>query len=78
MAKIHFILNRKGVSELMKSAGMQEVLSGYATGIRNRCGDGYSQDMHVGRNRANAMVKAVTYQAKADNKRNNTILKAVK
>ena len=78
MSKMQFKLNRKGVSELMKSAGMQEVLSGYATNIRNRCGVGYEQDMHVGKNRANAMVRASTYQAKADNMRNNTILKAVK
>lgn len=78
MSKMQFKLNRKGVSELMKSAEMQEVLRDYATGIKNRCGDGYEQDMHVGKNRANAMVSATTYQAKADNLRNNTILKAVK
>lgn len=75
---IKFKLNRKGVSELMKSTEMQEVLKEYATGIRNRCGDGYEQDLYVGKNRANAMVSASTYQAKADNSRNNTILKAVK
>lgn len=78
MSKMQFKLNRKGVSELMKSAEMQEVLRDYATGIKNRCGDGYEQDMHVGKNRANAMVSATTYQAKADNLKNNTILKAVK
>lgn len=78
MSKMQFKLNRKGVSELMKSAGMQEVLKDYATGIRNRCGDGYEQDIHVGKNRANAMVSASTYQAKADNMKNNTILKAVR
>lgn len=78
MSKMQFKLNRKGVADLMKSAEMQEVLNGYATGIRNRCGDGYEQDIHVGKNRANAMVSASTYQAKADNMRNNTILKAVR
>lgn len=78
MSKMQFKLNRKGVAELMKSAEMQEVLKDYATGIKNRCGDGYEQDMHVGKNRANAMVSATTYQAKADNLRNNTILKAVR
>ena len=78
MSKMQFKLNRKGVADLMKSAEMQEVLNGYATNIRNRCGDGYEQDIHVGKNRANAMVSATTYQAKADNLKNNTILKAVK
>lgn len=57
---------------------MQEVLTEYATGIRNRCGDGYTQDIYVGKNRANAMVSAETYQAKRDNLENNTILKAVR
>ena len=78
MSKIKFKLNRKGVAELLKSAGMQEVLNEYATGIRNRCGDGYTQDIYVGKNRANAMVSAETYQAKKDNLENNTILKAVR
>lgn len=78
MSKIKFKLNRKGVAELMKSAAMQEVLQEYATGIRNRCGDGYTQDIYVGKNRANAMVSAETYKAKSDNLENNTILKAVR
>ena len=78
MDKIKFQLNRKGVADLMKSSNMQDILSAHATGIRDRCGNGYKQDLKVGKNRANAMVWADTYQAKADNKRNNTILKAVK
>lgn len=78
MSKIKFKLNRQGVAGLMKSAAMQEVLNEYATGIRNRCGDGYAQDIYVGKNRANAMVRAETYQAKRDNLKNNTILKAVR
>lgn len=78
MSKKTFKLNRKGVADLLKSAEMQEVLTEYATGIRNRCGDGYTQDIYVGKTRANAMVSAETYQAKRDNLENNTILKAVR
>jgi len=78
MSKLKFKLNRKGVAELMKSKEMQEVLREYATNIKNRCGEGYEQDMYIGKNRANAMVSAATYQAKSDNLKNNTILKAVK
>lgn len=78
MGKMNFKLNRKGVADLMKSAEMQDVLKGYATEITNKCGDGYRQDMYIGKNRANAMVSAATYQAIADNMRNNTILKAVR
>lgn len=78
MAKNKFILNRKGVAELMKSEPMQKILNEYATNIKNRCGNGYEQDMYIGKNRANAMVYASTYQARSDNMRNNTILKAVR
>lgn len=78
MSKLKFKLNRKGVAELMKSKEMQEVLREYATNIKNRCGEGYEQDMYIGKNRANAMVSAATQQAKSDNLKNNTILKAVR
>lgn len=78
MAKNTFKLNYKGVGELLKSEPMQKVLSDYATNIRNRCGDGYEQDIFIGKTRANAMVSATTYQAKKDNLENNTILKAVR
>lgn len=78
MAKNKFELNRQGVGELLKSEEMQQYLSELASGIKNRCGDGYSQDIFVGKNRANAMVWAETPEAKRDNLKNNTILKAVK
>lgn len=78
MAKNKFELNRQGVGELLKSEEMQQYLSKLASGIKNRCGDGYSQDIFVGKNRANAMVWAETPEAKRDNLKNNTILKAVK
>lgn len=63
---------------MLQSEKMQVVLTEKASGIRNRCGDGYEQDVYVGKNRANAMVYASTYQAKKDNSKNNTILKAVR
>lgn len=78
MSKLKFELNRKGVADLMKSANMQEVLKKHATVIRNKAGAGYEQDLHVGKNRANARVWADTAEAKKDNSKNNTILKSVK
>ena len=78
MSKNKFKLNRSGVRELMQSKEMQKVLKEKANGIKARCGDGYEQDIRVGKNRANAMVWAETSEAKADNSENNTILKAVK
>ena len=74
MSDMKFKLNRKGVAELMKSAEMQAILIEEASNVRNSAGDGYEQDIHVGNNRANAMVRATTYQAKKDNMKNNTLL----
>ncbi|NQP34764.1 hypothetical protein HO921_10470 [Streptococcus suis] len=78
MASMKFKLNSAGVRELMKSPEMQAVLTDKANGIRNRAGDGYESDIYVGKTRANAMVYADSYQAKRDNKKHNTLLKAVK
>ncbi|MEI4413927.1 hypothetical protein ACLMK5_05025 [Streptococcus anginosus] len=78
MSNMKFKLNRTGVAELMKSSAMQTVLTKHASNIKNRCGDGYEQDIHIGRNRANAMVSAKTRKTKKDNLKNNTLLKAVR
>lgn len=78
MSKMKFKLNYSGIGMMMKSTEMQNILSEHAAAIKNRCGDGYEQDIYVGKNRANAMVKTSTYQAKKDNLKNNTLLKAVR
>lgn len=74
----NFKLNRSGVRQLMQSAEMQSVLRDKASQIQSRCGDGYESDVMVGKNRANAMIRAATSAAKRDNMDNNTILKAVR
>ena len=78
MSKMKFKLNSSGVRQLLQSAHMQTVLEQQASAIRNRAGIGYQQDTYVGKNRANAMVWADTHQAKRDNMKNNTLLKAVR
>ena len=78
MSKKKFELNRSGVAELLKGQEMQALLAEKASEIQSRCGDGYEHDVYVGKTRANAMVQATTYQAKRDNLKNNTILKAVR
>lgn len=77
MAKNKFKLNYSGVGQLLKSAEMQGVLTEKATAIKNRAGEGYAQDVYVGKTRVNAMVYADSYKAKRDNMKNNTLLKAV-
>lgn len=78
MAKNKFKLNYSGVGQLLKSTEMQNVLTEKATAIKNRAGEGYGQDIYVGKSRANAMVYADSYKAKKDNLKNNTLLKAVR
>lgn len=78
MAKNKFKLNYSGVGQLLKSTEMQNVLTEKATAIKNRAGEGYEQDIYVGKSRANAMVYADSYKAKKDNLKNNTLLKAVR
>lgn len=77
MAKVKFKLNRAGVRDLMKSHEMAEICIGYAHNALGRLGGGYSISTHLGQNRFNASVYAETYQAKRDNLKNNSILKAV-
>ena len=76
--KFKFELNSAGVRALLQGPQIQTVLTKYASNIRARAGDGYEQDIHVGKNRANAMVWAESFKAKGDNKKNNTLLKAVR
>jgi hypothetical protein len=78
MSKFKFELNRAGVRALMQSEEMQSILKDKADSALNSLGEGYKSDIHVGKNRANAMVYADTYQAKKDNLKNNSILKAVR
>lgn len=78
MAKQVFVLNRSGVAALMKSSEMQAILAEKAKAIKERAGDGYKQDVFVGKTRANAMVSADSIKAKRDNMKNNTLLKAVR
>ena len=78
MSKFKFVLNRSGVRALMQSTEMQSILKDKANNALNSLGEGYKSDTYVGKTRANAMVYADTYQAKKDNLKNNSILKAVR
>lgn len=73
-----FVLNSKGLNELMKSAEMQSILTQKAKAVAAKCGAGYETDIYVGKTRANASIGPKTKKAKRDNYKNNTLLKAVK
>lgn len=77
MSKLKFELNRDGVKALMKSSEMMEVCEDYANKALSRLGDGYEVSTMVGKTRCNAQITAVTHKARADNSKNNSILKAL-
>lgn len=70
-------LNIEGVRSLLKSSEMKSICEEHARAIMNRAGNGYETSSYVGTNRVNASVIAATYQAKRDNMKNNTLIKAV-
>lgn len=75
---VKVVLNRSGVRELLKSEEMMQICKGYAETARGRLGDGYEVTCHVGKNRVNAEIKAVSFGARKENLENNTILKALR
>lgn len=77
MAKVKFELNREGVRELLRSKEMMDVCQEYANNALGKLGDGYEVTTHTGSNRVNAEVAAVTYAAKSENLKTNSIVKAV-
>lgn len=75
--RVKIVLNRSGVREILRSSEMQDICTEYAQGVLGRVGDGYELTEHTGKNRVNAQVAATSYQAKRDNAKNNTLLKAL-
>lgn len=78
MAEFRVELNSAGVQELLKSNEMAGLCRSLAQGIKNRAGEGYMVSTYVGRTRVNASVAAVTKAADEDNKKHNTLLKAMR
>lgn len=78
MANVRIELNREGVRELLRSDEMKAICEGHANAALTRLGDGYETSSMVGKNRVNAEIKAVSYKAKIDNLKNNSILKSLR
>lgn len=78
MAKNKFVLNKKGVIGLLKSSEMQTVLNEYGSRVASTAGDGYEDGIVMSGDRAKVFVFAHTADAKKDNLKNNTLLKALR
>lgn len=71
-------LNRPGVRSLLKSAEIMQVCKDHAYATQSALGDGYEVTYRAGKNRANAEVAAVSKKARKENRKHNTILKALR
>ena len=71
------VLNRSGVRELLRSQEMMNVCTHLAYEAKSKLGDGYEVSYRTGKNRVNASIAAVSPEAIKENKRKNTILKAM-
>lgn len=78
MADVRVELNRAGVRELLCSDEMKALCEERANVALSRLGPGYEVTTMTGKNRVNAEIAAVSYQAKKENMKNNTILKALR
>lgn len=70
-------LNREGVRELLRSPEIMAVCKGYADRAASRLGKGYKVTTYTGKTRVNASVGAVSFKARRENMKSNTILKAL-
>mgnify|MGYP007104054617 CR=1 FL=1 len=75
--KFRFELNMPGLNELMKSAEMQSVLDQKGAQVAAAAGNGYNKRTHVADFVAITNVYANTKEAKRENLRDNTLLKAL-
>lgn len=80
MSKVKFVLNKKGVSELLLCEEMKEILEEYGNAALNRCDEGYDYklDVGAGKKRLHANIRANGYKAYYHNLKSNTLLKALK
>ena len=78
MADVRIKLNKAGVRELLRSEEMKALCEEHTNAALSRLGPGYEVTTMTGKNRVNAEIAAVSYKAKRENMKNNTILKALR
>ena len=77
MSKIKIVLNRKGVRELLKSQPIANACGKQAEIVKAKAGEGYEVRQRKYPERTGYVVVAETDEAKQDNLKNNTLLKAL-
>lgn len=77
MTNVKVVLNEAGVRQYLKSDEMKAACEARANAARAKLGEGYEVTSMSGETRCNASIKAVSKEARRENIKNNTILKAV-
>ena len=77
MSKMKIVLNSQGVRELLKSSAIASACEEQAQAVASRAGEGYTIEQRNYAERTGYIVNADTNEAKKDNLKNNTLLKAL-
>lgn len=77
MSKVKCVVDRKAVGELLRSEEMAACIKAEADSRAAGLGDGYATDSKVLGTRVVSSIYTLTFEAAADNSRNNSLLKAV-
>lgn len=77
MSKLTVKLNSQGVRELLKSQAIADACREQAEAVAGRAGEGYSVEQRDYPERTGYVVSAETDEARRDNLKNNTLLKAL-
>ena len=77
MSKLTVKLNSQGVRELLKSQAIADACREQADAVARRAGEGYSVEQRDYPERTGYVVSAETDEARSDNLKNNTLLKAL-
>ena len=74
-----FVLDKKGVGELLRSEEIQSVLNAYGQQVQANTGNAedYQTQVSVGKVRANVVIRCINTASIIDNLKNNTLLKAL-
>lgn len=75
--KVKVTLKSSGIRKLLRSDEVLQECKDYAYRARARLGDGYSVNYRKGKVRANAEIAAESPEARRENLKKNTLLKAV-
>ena len=78
MANVKIVLNKSGVKTLLRSDESQAICEKYANEATERLGEGYEVQKRNYPERKGVAILPVTYQAKKDTIKNNSILKVLR